>query len=173
MYGSGEAPSANGANFAGQLITMYTDTLGSWAYPLIGIAALTTMFSTTLTCLDAYPRTLEESYFIWTGQANYEKRKNTTKTVYRRYLVAAVLGTLVIFFLIKNISGAMSFIVTLATVVSFISAPIYAFLNHKVMQGDTIKEADKPRRGMTRWAHYGVAIMVVFSLSYVVILLNR
>ncbi len=68
MFDSGEAPSEKGAVFAGQLIDMYTHSLGDWAYPLIGIAALATMFSTTLTCLDAYPRTLEESYFIWKGQ---------------------------------------------------------------------------------------------------------
>ena len=55
MFGGPEKPSPKGAVFAGQLIKMYTSALGSWVYPLIGIAALTTMFSTTLTCLMPIP----------------------------------------------------------------------------------------------------------------------
>ena len=49
---------------------MYTAALGPWAYPLIGIAALATMISTKLTCMDAYPRTLNEAVLI-------VKNKNT------------------------------------------------------------------------------------------------
>ncbi|NOY73281.1 MAG: divalent metal cation transporter, partial [Gammaproteobacteria bacterium] len=166
MFGNGEPPSQNGAVFAGQLIDMYTSSLGSWAYPLIGIAALATMFSTTLTCLDAYPRTLEESYFIWKGQGEYESRHGATKTVYRILLAIAVVGTITIFLIIKNISGAMGLIVTIATVVSFISAPVIAYINYKVMQGSTINKADRPDMLMTLWCRAGITIMVLFSLSY-------
>ena len=35
--------------------------LGDWSYLLIGIAAFTTMFSTTLTTLDASPRVMNKS----------------------------------------------------------------------------------------------------------------
>ena len=55
MYQSGE-PIANGAlPFAKQLIGMYTKGLGPTFYFIIGFAALATMFSTTLTTLDASP----------------------------------------------------------------------------------------------------------------------
>ena len=60
MYGSGESFEAGGAAFAGQLIGMYQQALGDWAFPIVAIAALTTMFSTTLTLLDAFPALLEE-----------------------------------------------------------------------------------------------------------------
>ena len=166
MFGTGEPPSANGAVFAGQLIDMYTTSLGSWAYPLIGIAALATMFSTTLTCLDAYPRTLEESYFIWKGQGNYQSRRGATKTMYRSLLALAVLGTIIIFLIIKNVSGAMGLIVTIATIVSFISAPVIAYINYSVMHGSTIDEADRPDTMMTLWCRLGIVIMVFFSLAY-------
>jgi len=166
MFGSDEPPSANGAVFAGQLINMYTDSLGSWAYPLIGIAALATMFSTTLTCLDAYPRTLEESYFIWKGKGDYASRHGATKAVYRSMLAAAVVGTIVIFLIIKNVSAAMGMIVTIATVVSFVSAPIIAYINYKVMHGNTIKETDKPNGVMTRWSQLAIGIMTLFSVGY-------
>lgn len=170
MYGSGEIPSASGATFAGQLITLYTNILGDWAYPIIGIAALATMFSTTLTCLDAYPRTIEESYFIWKGKGNYASRQGATKFVYRSYLMAAVLGTIAIFLLVKNISGAMGFIVTIATILSFIAAPVLAYLNHKVMHGETLRDHEKPGYWMTLWSRAGITVMALFSVGYLSIL---
>ncbi|NOX91091.1 MAG: divalent metal cation transporter [Gammaproteobacteria bacterium] len=173
MFGSDEPPSAIGAVFAGQLINMYTDSLGSWAYPLIGIAALATMFSTTLTCLDAYPRTLQESYCIWKSKGNHEFPRATSKTVYRTILLAAVIGTTGIFLIIKNVSGAMGLIVTIATVVSFISAPIIAYINFRVMCGNTIKETDRPDRLMTLWSRLGILVMILFSLTYLWLIITR
>ena len=171
MFGSNEQPSAKGAVFAGQLITMYTDSLGDWAYPLIGVAALATMFSTTLTCLDAYPRTLQESYYIWQGKGSHESRQGATTSIYRTILAAAVIGTIMIFLVIKNVSGAMGLIVTIATIVSFVSAPIIAYINYKVMHGNTIKEADRPDGLMVFWSRLGIAIMALFSLAYLWLLI--
>ncbi len=173
MFGSGEHPSANGATFAGQLINMYTESLGDWAYPLIGIAALATMFSTTLTCLDAYPRTLEESYFIWIGKGDYESRHGATKAVYHAMLIVAVIGTIFTFIVIKNVSGAMGFIVTTATVVSFVSAPVIAYINYRVMHGNTVSRADRPGHLMTLWSRLGIATMVFFSLFYLWLIVTR
>jgi len=61
MYGTGETFSPAGGKFAGQFINLYTSTLGGWSYPVVAIAALTTMFSTTLTVTDAFPRVLRRS----------------------------------------------------------------------------------------------------------------
>jgi len=152
---------------------MYTRSLGDWAYPLIGIAALATMFSTTLTCLDAYPRTLEESYFIWKGQGEYDSRHGATKKTYRIILAAAVAGTIIIFLIIKNISGAMGQIITIATVVSFISAPVIAYINYQVMQGETIKKEDRPDKLMALWSKAGIAVMVLFSIAYLFLIAVR
>src|SRR5690606_16713381 len=71
--------SGNGVIFTAQLLEIYTNNIGSWAYLIVAIAALTTMISTTLTCLDAQPRVMEattglmfpslkkiqKSYWIW------------------------------------------------------------------------------------------------------------
>ena len=64
IYNSGETLSPSGAVYAGQLISIYTKNLGDWSYWVIAIAAFTTMFSTTLTCLDAAPRVLRRTHQI-------------------------------------------------------------------------------------------------------------
>ena len=50
---------AEPAQFAGQLVGMYTQYIGQWAKPVIGLCAIAAIFSTTFTVVDAFPRTLE------------------------------------------------------------------------------------------------------------------
>lgn len=61
MFNSGQTFSSKAGVFSGQLIRMFTSSLGNWAYLIIGIAAFTTMFSTTLTTLDASPRAMAKT----------------------------------------------------------------------------------------------------------------
>ena len=61
MYDSGLDFSNKGGEFAGQLIDLYTRNLGESSYLVISIAAFTTMFSTTITTLDASPRAMSKA----------------------------------------------------------------------------------------------------------------
>ena len=61
MYKSDENFSDKGGAFATQLIKLYTKNLGQYSYIFIAIAAFTTMFSTTITTLDASPRAMNRS----------------------------------------------------------------------------------------------------------------
>ena len=61
MYPTGASFSNSAGTFSVQLIEMYTQSLGQWAYVIIGIAAFTTLFSTTLTALDASPRSMHKT----------------------------------------------------------------------------------------------------------------
>ena len=58
MFNSNESFSSSGTVFANQFIALFTSSIGDWSIFIIQIAALTTMFSTTLTCLDGFPRAL-------------------------------------------------------------------------------------------------------------------
>jgi Mn2+/Fe2+ NRAMP family transporter len=165
MFGDAEKPSAKGIVFAGQLIDMYTKALGPWAYYLIGVAALATMFSTTLTCLDAYPRTLEKSVVILKDDSSGSEEQN--KKIYLGMLFVAVLGTVIAFFLIKNVKGAMGLIVLTATVVSFVSAPILAVMNYLVFKGTTIPDEHKPKGLMKAWCRLGITVLAVSSILYI------
>jgi hypothetical protein len=73
---------------------------------------------------------------------------------------------------IKNISGAMGYIVMVATIVSFVSAPVLAYINFKVMQGTTIPANHKPRSLLTLWSWMGIIIMGLFSLAYIILLIK-
>ena len=62
MNNSGETFSNQGGAFSKQLINLYTKSIGNEAFFIIAIAAFTTMFSTTITCLDASPRTMKKTF---------------------------------------------------------------------------------------------------------------
>ncbi len=61
MFGGGTSFSSSASLFSNQLIEMYTSSLGDWSYYIIGIAAFTTMLSTTITTLDASPRSMDRA----------------------------------------------------------------------------------------------------------------
>lgn len=162
MHGTGEQLSPKGDIFAGQLINMYTQSIGQWAYYLIAVAAITTMFSTTLTCLDAYPRILRMSTILLTR--SYVKLDKFETRLYWLWLMVVVFGTL---FLIFALSGTMRFMVDLATTISFVTAPVLAILNYIVIRGKDVPKWARPKRWLRIYAWLGIIFLCAFSLFYI------
>lgn len=160
MYGSGEQFAPQGAVFAGQFINMYTASLGQWAYPIIAIAALSTMFSTTLTCLDAMPRVLERSTLVLFPAT---REKDRDQRLYWIYLVILATGALVIlgFFI-----SSMQHMVTIATILSFLTAPALALMNHLVIFSKQVPREMQPGTGMRIYSWAGIVFLTAFSLLY-------
>jgi Mn2+/Fe2+ NRAMP family transporter len=161
MYGSGQTFSANGATFADQLINLFTSSLGSWAYPVIAVAALATMVSTTLTCLDAYPRVLVPTTALLTN------RKSITQNRWSPiiWLIILVIGTIIVNrFFINN----MKLMVDVATTISFITAPVLGWLNYRVVTGKNVPKQDQPKRWLRILTWLGIVVLVAFSIYYII-----
>ncbi len=161
MYGSGEEFSNKGVVFADQLIAMYTTSIGKWSYWIISIAAFTTMFSTTITVLDAYPRVLNsivQSLFpIW-----WAKLKDNNRLIILWLLLMIAGALLIIAFAAKS----MIQMITVATVLSFLMAPIIAWLNFKVVTDDHMPDEAKPGKFLRILSWIGIIFLVLFSLIY-------
>ncbi len=160
MYGTGEELSSKAGVFGGQLIEMYTQALGAWAKPLIAIAALTTMFSTTLTCLDAFPRVLSRTTI--TLLPDYKEQHNNK--LYWLWLLVTAVGALVILGVFQAQMGTM---VNVATILSFLTAPILAFMNYKLVTGNYIKTEDQPAPLMRYLSWAGLFFLTSFSILYI------
>lgn len=157
MWGTGETLSHKGTVFAGQLINMYTINIGDWAYWIISIAALTTMLSTTITVLDAYPRVLTSIY-----QNVFKKQvKRTTMTIY--WIILLIAGTSVI---IVYLAKSMGHMVNFATTLSFITAPVLAWLNYKVVTDKHMPEEAKPGKILRVMSWVGIVFFIVFTVVY-------
>ena len=159
MYPTGNSFSNSAGTFSVQLIEMYTQSLGQWAYVIIGIAAFTTMFSTTLTTLDASPRSMHK-----TTELLFKK------TFERGYLIWSLIlisGTLSIYFFFLSDMGTL---IKTATVLSFLTAPFYAVVNYILISSKHTPTAWHPSKLMHLMSCFGIVFLIGFSVWYLTLL---
>ena len=155
----GQGMSGEPAEFAGQLVGMYTKSIGQWAEPVIGFCAIAAIFSTTFTVVDAFPRTLE---------AGLHELFPTTKAITFpiRQTIALTLIVLAGLLLTVFTAGFEPLINTI-TIIAFVFAPFYAWLNMRSIS--TLDEAAQPRPWLSRLATVGLLYLSGFSVIFVVL----
>ena len=155
MYNSGEQFSGSAGKFAQQLINLYTENLGEATSIFIAVAAFTTMFSTTLTTLDASPRAMAKSTELI---FNKEFKSN-----YLIWIVLLAAGTIIILsFFISN----MIAMVKIATILSFLTAPFYAIANFVLISSKHTPQQWHPSMAMKILSYLGIIFLIGFSIWY-------
>jgi len=168
MHSAGVVPEDTPPGFAAQLVALYSNTLGAWSAPLVGVAAFTVMFTTALTVVDGLTRALVVSFAILRGGPGANTGAGTGRAypfVLVGLSVAAIL--LVAFFM----QGFRAFI-DLVTSIAFLTAPVFAWLNHRTMMQPHVPEAHRPRGGMLLWSYASIAVLSVFALVYLWLLVG-
>jgi Mn2+/Fe2+ NRAMP family transporter len=146
MYGSGEHFSESGITFSKQLIELYSRNIGDWSYGLILFAAFVTMLSTSLTCVDGYPRALAACTTLLAPRL-----LPAFTRVHQAWMLIAVVGASVIVLgYVHNLLQLLGF----AAIVSFVTSPILAVINFVVMRGDNVPVEHRPGPVLTvlSWA---------------------
>ena len=159
MYPTAKSFSSNAGKFSIQLIEMYTQNLGDWAYIIIGAAAFTTMFSTTLTTLDASPRSMHK-----TTELLFKK---PFKNGYLIWSTLLILGTLSIYFFFLSEMGKL---IKVATVLSFLTAPFYALTNSTLIASKHTPKEWRPSKTLHIMSCIGILFLIGFSVWYLSIL---
>ena len=161
MYGKGLHFGDSAVAFSGQLIDLYTQSLGKGLYGVIALTAFLTMASTTLTCLDAFPRILRESSLLLAPE--YFREKKTF--LFRLYLGVLILGS---FSMTLILLDNMKALVNLATTISFLATPLIATLTYLTWQ----KTAPQPLGLAYRCLCWGsIGFFIVFCGLYLQIFL--
>ncbi len=161
IYGSGTELSNSSATFAGQLIGMYTESIGEWSYLIIAAAAFSTMFSTTITVLDGYGRAMERIVKLLTGRMY--------KWNYTFWIILVSMGA---FLVISRFLNNLKSLVDLATVLSFVIAPLAAYLNYKVIFSPEVPVDLRPPLWLKLLAAAGLVFLMVFTLIYFFVLIK-
>jgi Mn2+/Fe2+ NRAMP family transporter len=162
MYGSGTQLSSSAVGFSEQLLKLYIYNIGQWAFPFIAIAAFTTMLSTLLTCLDAFPRSLRKSTKLLFPR--FDKKK-FHRVLYRNWIFLTVFGTVVTLF---YFSHDMRALVDFATTTSFVLAPIFAIFNYLAMNDKGISSAFRQPTWLRLSSLGSIAILVIFSIWFLI-----
>ena len=108
QYGSPESVEMVGGKYIAQLINM------------IAVIAFMCMFGTTITVIDGYSRTNVESLRILFG-----KQESSVRILNIGMIFAALSGLAIIFYFNNAVGPMLKF----AMIASFVSAPIFAWLN--------------------------------------------
>lgn len=155
MFQSGETFSESASAFSNQLITMYSKNLGSWSYLIIGIAAFAAMFSTTLSTLDASPRSMDRTVHLLFG--------GDFKKGYVLWLTLLVIGTILIFFFLAS---EMGLLIKIATILSFLTAPFYAIANYRLISSKHTPKQWRPSLKLHVLSWLGILFLIGFSVWY-------
>ena len=155
MFGSEEKFSSNAGEFAHQLIGLYTENMGETMHIVIGIAAFTTMFSTTLTTLDASPRAMSKTMELLSNKKN--------NNLYWIWISILFIGTMLI---LKYFISEMGTLIKLATILSFLTAPFYAIINFLLISGKHTPKEWRPSVGMKILSYSGILFLLGFNVWY-------
>ncbi|MBB1438234.1 Nramp family divalent metal transporter [Shewanella sp. SG41-4] len=157
MHGSGERFSDSGAVFASQLITLYSQVMGNESRYLIGIVAFLCIFSTTVTVIDGYSRTLDMGWKLLSN--NTSSRSYLTQVM----LVVSALGLLLILFFKGSLLPLLEFVMILA----FMTTIIFAWLNFRLMTSDTLAKKHRYGPVMVGLSWIGLLYLVGFAVLFI------
>lgn len=149
------------AAFAGKVIGMYTASIGSWSKYLVGFAALATMFSTTITCLDAYGRVCAKA------QSLIQKGHDEDESTYINWVLITIIGATVVLYVGKEMGQSFTAMITFATAVSFLTSPILGYLNLKVVTSKDVPLEARPGKRMLTLSWVGLIFLSAFSIFYI------
>jgi len=162
LFETGAEIPQSGIQFSKQFIELYTSSIGAFAKPIIIIAAFFTMLSTTLTCLDGYPRSLATSFLL------LKDASSTTNPVKKKHyslmlVIYALVASLILLLFVKNLMSLLSF----AATVAFLSSPILAWINLKVMTGSNVSPKHQPATWIKIISYIGIAFFTIISFLFI------
>jgi len=168
MYGTGDGMmQGSGVAFAQNLIRIYTDATGTWAAWIIIPAAFAAMFSTTLTCLDAYPRSISAIQGLLQGVDRGDSAPGPQRRRLGLWILLHLLAALVA--LLWAYSGGISVkdFVFGAMTGSFLTAPVFAWMAMDTMNSPLVEPQHRDGPAMRVLSWFGLVFLVGFSLLFI------
>lgn len=174
MYQPGVTVVDSPNGFAAQLISLFTSSIGGFAYPIISLVVVVVMVSSLLAIVDACPRVIG-ALISYRKQAGAERAGQTAhrgfgelmaqeNKYYAQLVIVQCIGAVMLLMLF---AGSFRAFVDFATSIAFVTAPLIAFLNHRAMFSAALPPAQRPGKIMETWSWLGILSMGLFGVSYI------
>mgnify|MGYP003330012819 FL=1 len=160
LLGSGVEIAGSSNGFAAQLIGLFTQSIGQWAQLVVGIAALSVMLSTVLAVVDGFPRTYANIAYrlMKKNPGSWDEDR-----LYRGFLGLKTLTTFMVMVFLLRSFGTF---IDLITALGFLSAPIIALLNHRIMFSADLSATQQPATWIRYWSIAGIIVLTVVFPVY-------
>tara|TARA_Y100001968_G_scaffold153390_1_gene140178 strand:- start:2710 stop:4017 length:1308 start_codon:yes stop_codon:yes gene_type:complete len=168
MFGSGDTMlSGSELSFAQNLIRLYTLAMGSWAKWIIVPASFAAMFSTTLTCLDAYPRSISAIQGLLRGRDQGHVASSPEQRRLELWMVVHVFASLGALLLARSGGVGVKDFVFTAMTGSFLTAPLFAWMAMDTMNSPLVPKQFRYRAFMKSLCWLGLAFLSGFSFLFI------
>ena len=168
MYGSGDGMLAgSGVSFAQKLIQLYTAAMGGWAAWVIIPAAFSAMFSTTLTCLDAYPRSIAAIQGLLRRHDSGDSAPGPMQRRFDIWVVVHLLAAVLALVLAKSGGIGVKDFVFGAMTGSFLTAPLFAWMAMDTINSSLVPAEHRYGRLTRAFCWFGLVFFSGFSLLFV------
>jgi ABC-type glycerol-3-phosphate transport system permease component len=124
------------------------------------------MFSTTLTVVDGFPRAISILYARLRAPeepGSDEVEHPATRRVYWGSLAVIGVGSILVLVMLLKSLKAM---VDLATTLSFLTAPMLAWLNHRAILGAEVPDEARPSKALAAFSLVCVVVLTAFAGYY-------
>ncbi|MDA9817819.1 divalent metal cation transporter [Flavobacteriaceae bacterium] len=160
LHNSTQEISNNAVIFSSQLISSYVSVIGNWSKPIISVAILAAILSTVLVVVDAYPRSISAGILILRKKENNQKYSRILQNI--TIASSCALSFIVIEFFVRNFKS----LIDVVTILAFISAPLFAYMNYRLVNNKTFPEKYQPKKWLKILSYVGFIYMVFFCIVY-------
>lgn len=167
MFNAGVEFEAGAAGFARQIIELYESALGPVVAQLVGAAAMAVIFSTTLTAIDAWPRTLNAVAAVIGKHQQQSDARIAAASRYPSYWISMAVLLAGAAIILQFMMNSFSLLIDIATTISFLTAPVFAFLNHRAIFGVHVPAENRPGNAFWFYSAAAVAVLAGFAIFYV------
>lgn len=159
LYGSNVTLSASGIGFSHQLISMYSSTIGQWTHWLIALVAFLCIFGSALTVYDGYARVVAEGISLLLKMDKPARNTLVTPVL----LAISVVSFSIVLFFKSALLAMLGFAMTLA----FITTPMFAWLNHKLVKQTPLHKDAAPSLAVKVLSYIGLVYLFGFLLVFI------
>lgn len=165
FFGSQESLPNNNALFADKVITLYTETIGSWSYLIIASSAFSVMFGTIVAVFDGYSRSIVRVVELLATKDESELvRAPKFRKTYLILLGSLAVGALIV---VIPFGEKLKDLVDFATALSFLIAPIIAIFNYRLVTGKYLAKDGQPPAWLKGLGIAGIAFLIGFAIFFI------
>ncbi len=158
LHGTGTELKSSGIGFSHQLVGLYASTIGEWARYLIAAIAFFCIFGSTITVIDGYSRALAESQLLL---QNKPLDQRSYHNIWMVVVSAAAMGIIAFF------SSALMPLLNFAMVLAFMTTPVFALLNYRLVAKTALPKALQWSRTMKVLSWAGLTYLFGFLAVFI------
>ena len=168
MYGTGDGMlTGSGVSFAQNLIRLYTGAIGEWSKWIIVPASFAAMFSTTLTCLDAYPRSISAIQGLLTLTDRGRMESKTEENRFYSWMVIHIFVSMILLLLARSDGIGVAEFVFAAMTGSFLTAPLFAWMAMDTINSNLVSPSNRYGLLLNSICWVGICFLITISLLFI------